>query len=299
MLTIKNRRIFLAAICTIYSVAVSQSFASAQTTSQLIVQKHSLEDGIAQIPLRRSEIDRRVKELLGVGKITVADAATFTRVLDKIEAREAALRANSGKIAPEESASIIAELEQLHESLNRYQSIYVSNSRCIDLERRINEALNSGRMETVAAKELRADLLRVNQLEAEYKASDNSISDQEALELSREFDVVSSRIEKALPPLPDIRVKTTDIQARIDDAAKNGTIAQDQKRDFNSEIARIKDVESAFRSSDSSLSDWETATVANDLDKLDNEISKAINASVQASKKKPVRNNGTAKSAEK
>ena len=169
-----------------------------------------------------------------------------------------------------------ADLHKLSKYLDKFQPLPEISLRRAELERRLTDALGSGRLNASDASTLKADLVRLNGLEATFKDSDGGLSDEEIIELAKEYDKAAARLDKTLPALPDILAKQAVIQTRINEAFKSGAITEDQKRDFTQEIARIKDVEMAFRSSDNSLSDWEAMTVAKDLDRLEAEINNGM-----------------------
>lgn len=225
---------------------------------------------------KRAHLRKRARELFAIGKLPMADSNHVSQELGKIEASEIAFKANDGILDAQEMSSLTADLHKLSKYLDKFQPLPEISLRRAELERRLNDALGSGRLSASDASTLKADLVRLNGLEATFKDSDGGLSDEEIIELAKEYDAAAARLDKTLPALPDILARQAVIQTRINEAFKSGAISEDQKRDFTHEFARIKDVEMAFRSSDNSLSDWEAMTVAKDLDRLEAEINNGM-----------------------
>jgi len=203
---------------------------------------------------RRTHLRKRARELFAIGKLPLAASNHVGQELGKIEANESAFKANDGILDEQELESLTADLHKLSKFLDKFQPLPEISLRRAELERRLNDAVGSGRLNPNDAGILKADLARLNGLEATFKDSDGGLSDEEIIELAKEAA----------------------IQTRINEAFRTGAITDDQKRDFTHEFARIRDVEMAFRSSDNALSDWEAMTVAKDLDKLEAEINSSV-----------------------
>lgn len=231
---------------------------------------------VQNISQRVAEAKRRLSASEGTGRVSTAAAADLRTQLDRIDARYKYFM-QDGRLDSTESATLASDFDNFRISADKAVApLPEISTRRADLERKINEAIASGRLRPDDASSLKADLVRINGLEATFKGSEGGLSDQAIIALSKEYDAVSSRLDKALPPLPDIAAKEAAIQNRIEEAAKTGAITEDNRRDFNHEFDRIKDVEGAFRSSDNQLSDWEVMTVARDLDRLESEIARTL-----------------------
>lgn len=229
---------------------------------------------LQSVSQRVAEAKKRLSASEGTGRVSAAAAADLRTQLDRIDARYRYFM-QDGRLDSTESATLASDFENFRIHADKAVAPLPDiSTRRADLDRKINEAIASGRLRPDDASSLKADLVRINGLETTFKASEGGLSDQAIIALSKEYDAVSSRMDKALPPLPDIAAKETAIQNRIEEAAKSGAITEDNRRDFNHEFDRIKDVEGAFRSSDNQLSDWEVMTVARDLDRLDSEIAR-------------------------
>jgi len=230
----------------------------------------------AGIDAKKAHLRKRARELFATGKLPMADSSHVNRELGKIEASESSFRENDGILDEKELETLLADLNTLSQYLDKFQPLPEISLRRAELERRLGDALNSGKLNSTDASTLKADLVRLNGLEATFRSTDGGLSDEEIFELAKEYDAAAARLDKSLPALPDILAKEAVIQTRIDEAYRAGSITDDQKRDFLHEFARIRDVELAFRSSDNTLSDWEAMTVAKDLDRLEAEIMSGI-----------------------
>ncbi len=231
---------------------------------------------LQNVSQRVTEAKRRLLASESTGRVSTAAAQDLRTQLDRIDARYRYFM-QDGRLDSTESATLASDFDNFRISADKAVApLPEISTRRADLDRKINEAIASGRLRPDDASALKADLVRINGLETTFKGSEGGLSDQAIIALSKEYDAVSSRIDKALPPLPDIAAKETAIQNRIEEAAKIGAITEDNRRDFNHEFDRIKDVEGAFRSSDNQLSDWEVMTVARDLDRLDSEIARTL-----------------------
>lgn len=246
--------------------------AQAQETKNQIQLNAQPENTSHSLDQKRAHLRKRARELFAIGKLPMADSTHVGQELGKIEANESAFRANDGILDAQEIASLTADLQKLSKYLDKFQPLPEISLRRAELERRLNDALGSGRLSPNDASTLKADLVRLSGLEATFKDSDGGLSDEEIIELAKEYDLAAARLDKTLPALPDILAKQAVIKTRIGEAFRSGAINEDQKRDFTHEFERIKDVEMAFRSSDNALSDWEAMTVAKDLDRLEAEI---------------------------
>lgn len=225
---------------------------------------------------RITDCRKRLTSAESSGRVTQQAAQDLRGQLDRIDARYRYFM-QDGQLQDNETLTLAGDLDTFKINMDKaITPLPDITARRSDLERKINEAIGSGRLRPDEAAQLKADLTRIAGLETTFKGSEGGLSDQAIVALSREYDAVSARIDKALPPLPDIAAKEAAIQARINEAARTGAITEDNKRDFNHEFGRIKDVEQAFRSSDNGLSDWEVMTVARDLDRLEAEVGRTM-----------------------
>lgn len=236
---------------------------------------------LQSISQRIADAKKRLNASEGAGRLNPAAAQELRTQLDRIDARNRYFM-QDGRLDENETTTLAGDFDSFRINFDRAVTPLpdISSTRK-QLEGRIAEALGSGRLRAEDANALKADLARINGLEATFKSSDGGLSDQATIALSKEYDAVAARIDKSLPPLPDIAAKEKTIQSRIEEASRTGAITEDNRRDFNHEFDRIKDVENAFRSSDNGLSDWEVMTVARDLDRLDAEISRTLTKPVK------------------
>ncbi|MCC7532145.1 MAG: S-layer homology domain-containing protein [Candidatus Melainabacteria bacterium] len=234
--------------------------------------------GISQ---RIADAKKRLADSLTAGRINRAAAQDLKVQIERIDARHRYFM-QDGRLEDNETLSLASDVDNFRINLDKAVTPLPDvGRRRADIDRKVNEALASGRLKPADAESLKADLDRINGLESTFKGSEGGLSDQEIIALSKEYDAVSARIDKSLPALPDISSKEASIQTRINEAARSGAISEDNRRDFMHEFDRINDVENAFRSSDNGLSEWEVMTLARDLDRLDAEIARTLDKPVK------------------
>lgn len=227
--------------------------------------------GIGQ---RLTEARRMLTQSESSGRVNSGAAQALRSQIDRIESRQRYFM-QDGRLDDNETATLASDIDSFRINFDKAVTPLPDiAARRAEIERKLNDALGSGRLRPADADSLKADLLRISGLEATFKSSGGGLSDQAIMALAKEYDAVAARVDKSLPALPDIGSKEAAIQSRIENEARSGAITEDNRRDFTQEFDRIKDVENAFRSSDNGLSDWEVMTVARDLDRLDAEISR-------------------------
>ena len=231
---------------------------------------------------RIAEAKKRLKGGESAGRLTDTAAQELHDQLGKIESRHS-LFMEDGKLDDKETLALASDIDTFKINFDKaVKPLPDISARRAEIERKINDALGADRLRPNDAKDLKAELVRINGLEASIRASEGGISDPAGFALAKELDALSERIDKSLPVLPDLAAREAAIQKRINESARSGSITEDDRRDFSHEFDRIKDVETAFRSSDNILSDWEAVTVSQDLDRLEAEISRSINANVKS-----------------
>ncbi len=231
---------------------------------------------------RIAEAKKRLKGGESAGRLTDTAAQELHDQLGKIESRHS-LFMEDGKLDDKETLALASDIDTFKINFDKaVKPLPDISARRAEIERKINDALGADRLRPNDAKDLKAELVRINGLEASIRASEGGISDPAVFALAKELDALSERIDKSLPVLPDLAAREAAIQKRINESARSGSITEDDRRDFSHEFDRIKDVETAFRSSDNILSDWEAVTVSQDLDRLEAEISRSINANVKS-----------------
>ena len=169
--------------------------------------------------------------------------------------------------------------------LSQIPSLLDVEKRQSDLERKLAEALASGRLTSLEAEPFKQELLRLKNLEASYKSSGKFSFFQKA-RLTLELDVLSSNIEKSLHErssvgLTDINGKKLDITVRLNEALNSGRLTPQETQSFKSQLANISAKESSYQSVNAPgqpLSSTQTLELALDLDRLSSALESQLKA---------------------
>ncbi|MBZ0188145.1 MAG: S-layer homology domain-containing protein, partial [Candidatus Obscuribacterales bacterium] len=137
-----------------------------------------------------------------------------------------------------------------------------------EVEKKLNEALASGRLDPAKLNDFKQDLNRIAFLESTFKSNDGQIDDREAVALSKEFDNLDKAMAATVQPLPDIDKLQADIKKKLLDARAAGKLSASNAATLESDFNRIDGIEKSFRSSNTNLSEWETMSLKRDLDRL-------------------------------
>ncbi len=224
------------------------------------------------IDTRKDALKKKLTDAEAASRVTPNVATELKMEMERIEQKERFYRAD-GTLNDTETLVLASDLDALAAKLEQSLSALPNiNDRKRELETRLNESLASGRLSPTDADAARQDLARIGQLESTFRASEGLLSDQEVVSLNREYDAVKSRLERSMTPLPDVAAKRLDLEKKLTAASTAGTISVSAFADLKKEFDRIAGMEASFRSSDSSLNDWETMTVNRDLDRLANDM---------------------------
>jgi hypothetical protein len=144
------------------------------------------------------------------------------------------------------------------------------DARQAQLEKRVADALSSGRLTTGEATNFKRELDRIQENEASFRAT-NGLSAWELLRLSLDLDNFSKSLELQMHdrqvPTSDVTARRLDIEKRVAEGQSNGRLTDFETQELKRELSRITALESHFRI-DSLLSADETLTLSLDLDRL-------------------------------
>jgi hypothetical protein len=225
---------------------------------------------------RQARLQSKLEQARANKRISEAVYQDLSTELERVAARERLYKAD-GQLSDSETLSLANDLEQTSDRLQQSLSALPDlNSKKSNLAKQIEDALASGRLTANQADDFRRDLARANRLGAAMGGGNRQYSEQQVSAIVREYEDVSSRLEKSLAPLPDIAGKQLAITTKLNGAEASGTLNSNQLNDLNKEYSRIRSVESSFRNSEGGLSDWETMKINRDLDALDSDLSRLI-----------------------
>lgn len=151
------------------------------------------------------------------------------------------------------------------------------DARQSEIERRINEAVSSGRLSAQEATTYKNTLAQIATQEAQYRGADGRLSIMENLRLSYDLDALSRDLEahlgerKAPPALTDVDARQTEINLRITEGLSSGRLTAQESAELKSEFDRIASQEASMRA-DANLSSTELLTLSLELDKLSSRL---------------------------
>ncbi len=150
-------------------------------------------------------------------------------------------------------------------------SIVNIDQRQAQLERRIKEAVNSGRLTRAESQVFLDDLNKIADIESTFKASSDNLSTWETLKLVFQLDTLSRRLEQSLR---DRTVSSTDfdsrlkeIDSRLQDARSSRRLTDQEATEFTYEINRVQLQKEAFNL-DGIINDTEALKLSIALDTI-------------------------------
>ncbi|MBX9670986.1 MAG: S-layer homology domain-containing protein [Candidatus Obscuribacterales bacterium] len=231
------------------------------------------QSGISQMI---ADARRRFTDAQNSGRLSADNSRDLRTSLDRIDSRQSYMQ-QDGRLDDSETLTLASDIDRFNSDLGKAVTPLPNvETKKGDIVRKINEGIASSRVKPEVAEDLKSELDRIGQLEATFKSSEGGLSDQEVMALNREYDTLSRRLDGIFTALPDVTAKLNAINSRLSDAAKSGLIADDKRREFEDELARIAEMSRSFKTSDNGLSDWETMTLARDYDRLDADIARAL-----------------------
>lgn len=234
--------------------AVLETTAKAQTMS--------LED-------RKIALREKISEAQASGRIKPASLATeFMNEFSRLEAKEQFYKAD-GSLNDMETLVLLDDVEALstkvESSLSALPNITDQKN---EIERVLNDALASGRMEAAKADEIRQELQRIAYLDNTFRGGDGILDERETVALNKEYSNLKKRLDQSLPALPDIDAIQADLEQRLTEGQASGAVSSGNAAAMKKEFDRIASVEASFRASDQTLTEWETMALKRDLDRL-------------------------------
>ncbi len=154
-----------------------------------------------------------------------------------------------------------------------FQSI---NDRQAELDARIDAGVRDRSLTAAEAAQLRSEFKALAQLEAQYRASGNSLSIGERADLDLRFDALGDRIRsnrnddergRGGPP-QTIDQRQADLDARIDAGVRDGSLTKAEAAQLQSDFDSIARLEAQYRSSGGVLTANERADLDQRFDAL-------------------------------
>ena len=222
---------------------------------------------------RKTALKTKIVDAQSAGRIKPESRATeFLDEFSRLEAKENFYK-QDGSLDSTESLIIANDIDALSAKVESSLSALPSPAQQKDsIERTMNDALASGRLEPAKADELRQEIQRIAFLDNAFRGNDGVLDERESVALHKEYNNLQARLNRALPALPDIDAIQADLERRLVDGQANGSIDATNAAAMKKEFDRIATVEASFRASDQALSEWETMALKRDLDRLTSDI---------------------------
>lgn len=233
--------------------------------------------GHIQVPTlqeRKVALKKKILDAQAAGRIKPETRANdFLNELERLESKEQFYRAD-GSLNDTETLIVTSDLDALvakvESSISALPNIAEQKEQ---IQKRLNEALASGRLDPSKADEMRQELQRIAFLDSTFRG-DGVLDDRELVALNKEYTNLGIKLDSQLPALPNIDELQAKLQQQLSDAEANREIKPRDLRDLKREFDRIAGVETSFRNTDQTLSDWEVMALKRDLDRLADDITR-------------------------
>jgi len=153
------------------------------------------------------------------------------------------------------------------------------DSRQVQIEKRIKDAISSGRLTWAEADTYLKQLAAIERAEADFKIGDNKLSTWEAMKLSVDLDKLSRDLEMHLHDRKsgsvDIDAIQTDLLKRMTDGLAQKRLTQQEFDDIKYDFDRAASLEAYYRQ-DGRLEYEEALKVAIDLDRLGTKLERSL-----------------------
>lgn len=250
---------------------------------------HDRDVTIGDADARQAELDKKISDGLASGKLTGDEAQQLRNQFNAIAEREAAIKASSHRITPEDRLSLLIDLERLNNQIEiKLANSVTSNSadssqldsKRSRIESLISDALVQGRLTPLEAQQFKTQLDRIQFLVREMGANDGTLSPTEQQTISIEFSMLDTRINRTIGSRANVWLgitgRVSDIEQRINDSHQTKRLTDAEAANLRSELQRIKEASASTRKTDGSFSIENSLTIASDLEKLSNRVNQAM-----------------------
>lgn len=238
---------------------------------------------LADVDARQAQLERRIADAVTSGRLTAGEASNFKRELDRIQENEAAFRATNG-LSPWEMLRLTLDLDKLSKALelqmhDRQVATGDVASRRTDIEKRLTEGQNTGRLSLSEVEELKRELSRIASLESHFRM-DGLLSAEETLSLSLDLDRLSARLERQLAErpgsFPDLDERLQEVTKNVEEGITSGKLTAAQGTEFKTELARLESLKRMYKESGDVITLEEALNVGLDLDRLAGRVELAL-----------------------
>lgn len=165
-----------------------------------------------------------------------------------------------------------ASAKDLTSYFKKVPGVATVDERQAQIEKRLRDAVQTGRLNSVKSQNFNKELEKIADLEASYRASHGSLSLWENLKILFELDKLSRNIEQSLSDRQvadiDLSVRMDQLSKRIDDGLKSHRLTLQESNGFKFDLDRIQSLFQIYGGSSEKINDSEALSLALDLDRL-------------------------------
>lgn len=236
--------------------------------------------GMPGIDAMQAELDKKISDANLSGKLTTQQNADLRQEFERINQIERNYKAD-GVLTDSETLTLSGELENLNK---RISSTLAGNapattnslaSKQDDLLKKLESAKTANRISATQYNDLRVRLDQAAARERLYRA-DGVLTDVETLSLANDLDGISAQLNSSMTALPDINTLKTALQNRIQEGLGSGRLSANAESDLRSDLARVSQLESAFKSGGRPLTDDQVTALANEYASINGRLDKTL-----------------------
>ncbi len=249
---------------------------------------HDRDVSIGDADARQAELDKKIQDGLGSGKLTGGEANQLRSEFNRISEREAALKSSGRPISPDDRLALLIDLERLNTQielkLNNSETAPTDgaqvNVKRAHIEAFISESLVQGKLTPLEAQQFKTQLERVQTLARDMAQSDGVLTPFEVQTISVEYSMLESRINRTMVGRsgvwPGITGRVGEIEQRINDSASSRRLTDAEATSLRADLQRIKEMAASTRKTDGTFSLDNSLAVASDLERLSHKVNQSL-----------------------
>lgn len=249
---------------------------------------HDRDVSIGDADARQAELDKKIQDGLGSGKLTGGEASQLRSEFNRISEREAALKSSGRPISPDDRLALLIDLERLNTQielkLNNSETAPTGgaqvNVKKAHIEGLISESLVQGKLTPLEAQQFKTQLDRVQTLARDMAQSDGVLTPVEVQTISVEYSMLESRVNRTMvgrPGVwPGITGRVGEIEQRINDSASSRRLTDAEATSLRAELQRIKEMAASTRKTDGTFALDSSLAVASDLERLSHKVNQSL-----------------------
>lgn len=236
---------------------------------------------------RRADLSLQIDEAVKSGQLTRTQAKDFRDALDKLAQEETQAKAGGKRMSIVQSMQFSNQLSSLANALQQAATTTVTTLPDVDalraqLATQVDQSVASGQMSAATATTLRAQLQRVADIEAAYKAETGGQLTARQIELlSDELNKakadIDQQVKMAQSAIPALNDKRAAVEARITAALTDRRITAADATAFRQQLTEIAAEQTQFQNlGGGTLTGTQVLRIAQRLDGVDNAVSAKI-----------------------